>query len=371
MADLYHDGQIGYWTAYEAIKHLLRQPGSGVDPGARESYTRTLLGLDPGDSGQPVEAEEEEAADEVAEEAAAEAAEEAAEEEAAEKPGAPPPRRKTSFAGLVWMQNPGSEWRDNPSNLYRIQVRPEQVDGLVADGWSREDEDITASEWARITGTAVGSTEYIAMWGDDAEEDDIIGIGEDDPIGAFSRRTRFLSSIGQGGRGPKDPYEMYQAGLFNPLNRLFELKDLFGIALGDTVPEEETFFGRGAEFARDPKSIYEQSRDLLAQLLNLGKERRRISGVTFTPEWDGDFGQTAADISNQQMADLFHMALRSKTSRGTADRFASRLKRRPGDEGELGIEQSLHEEATAAGLTEQPFLEWIRDKYNLGSLLGV
>ena len=388
MADLYHDGQIGYKTAFESIMSLLRQPGSGVDPGDQVAHALALLSRsatpipdppitlpdptvtlpDPevpiDDSTDPYPLAKGGINDPVPRSPLQYARELTTPEDTTED----------TLGSLVWMQNPQEEWAvqlgGKPENLYRIQVREEQVAGLVDAGWSTEDEDMTASEWARLTQQPVGSAEYIKIWGDDAEEDDTISSGGEDPIGAFSRRTRFLSSIGQGGRGPKDPYEMYQAGLFNPLNRLFELKDLFGIALGDTAPEQETFFGRGAEFAKDPKSIYGQSRDILARLLNLGKEGRRTSGVSFTPEWEGDFGQTSADISNEDMADLFHMALRSKTSRGTARRFASRLK--PGSSGgELGIEQSLHEEAVAAGLTEQPFLEWIRDKYNLGSLLGV
>jgi hypothetical protein len=185
---------------------------------------------------------------------------------------------------------------------------------------------------------------------------------------AFSPRTRYLKGLGLLDDAYRSPAERYQAGLFDPLSRLFNVRNRFGLATGSLVPEQETFFGGGQGYATNPSSIYSGAQNVLGDLLSLGRSGRQEMGVGFMPSWSGDVGMTPADVTDQDAADLMRLALRGATSRGTANRFAQRIAG--------GAEQDLFERAVAGGgdegtaAGELGFLNWLSDKYNLPNLLG-
>lgn len=186
---------------------------------------------------------------------------------------------------------------------------------------------------------------------------------------ALSPRTRYLQSLGLIGDQYRSPAERYQAGLFDPLQRLFNIRGTFGLATEDLVPEEETFFGTKSalDFAKDPGSIYSGAQNVLGDLLGLGRGGRESAGVGFMPTWGGDVGMMPAEVTSEDAADLMRLALRGATSRGTANRFARRIAQ--------GTEQDLYSRAVArdTGDTqgELGFLNWLANKYNLKDLLGL
>lgn len=187
---------------------------------------------------------------------------------------------------------------------------------------------------------------------------------------AESPRTQYLRSIGLLGDQYRTPAQRYEAGLFDPLQRLFNIRSTFGIPTGSLVPEQETFFGNtSAQGFRDaPGTIYSGAQDVLADLLKLGRGGRQEKGVGFMPTWSGDVGMMPADVTSEDAADLMRLALRGATSRGTANRFARRIAG--------GAEQGLFERAVARGgdegteAGELGFLNWLSNKYDLENLLG-
>jgi hypothetical protein len=191
----------------------------------------------------------------------------------------------------------------------------------------------------------------------------------DDPE-AQSPRTRYLQSLGLLGDQYRTPAQQYQAGLFDPLQRLFNIRSTFGIPTGSLVPKQETFFGdtSARAFRDDPSSIYSGAQNILGDLLRLGRGGRQEKGVGFMPTWGGDVGMMPADVTSEDAADLMRLALRGATSRGAANRFARRI--------EGGAEQGLFERAVAGGGTagteagELGFLNWLSNKYDLENLLG-
>ena len=185
---------------------------------------------------------------------------------------------------------------------------------------------------------------------------------------AVGRRTRYLRGLGLLGDTYRDPASQYEEGLFDPINRLFDVRTRFGLETGSLVPEQESFFGNTGIYRDDPSKIYSGGQDVLADLLRLGRGGRQEMGVGFMPRWDGDVGMTPADVTDEDAADLMRLALRGATSRGTANRFAQRIAG--------GAEQSLFERAVAGGGSagtaagELGFLNWLSKKYDLPALLG-
>tara|TARA_Y100000310_G_scaffold340519_1_gene436569 strand:- start:4430 stop:5011 length:582 start_codon:yes stop_codon:yes gene_type:complete len=188
---------------------------------------------------------------------------------------------------------------------------------------------------------------------------------------AQSPRTRYLQSLGLLGDQYRTPAQRYQAGLFDPLQRLFDVRSRFGLETGSLVPEQEKFFGTTSArgFRDDPGSIYSGAQDVLGGLLGLGRGGRQEKGVGFMPTWGGDVGMMPADVTSEDAADLMRLALRGATSRGAANRFAQRIAG--------GVEQGLFERAVAGGGTagteagELGFLNWLANKYDLKDLLGL
>ena len=185
---------------------------------------------------------------------------------------------------------------------------------------------------------------------------------------AVGRRTRYLRGLGLLGDTYRSPASQYEEGLFDPLNRLFDVRTRFGLETGSLVPEQETFFGNTGILRDDPSKIYSGAQDVLADLLRLGRGGRQDTGMGFMPTWGGDVGMQPAEVTGEDAADLMRLALRGATSRGTANRFAQRIAG--------GAEQSLFERAVAGGGSagtaagELGFLNWLSKKYDLPALLG-
>jgi hypothetical protein len=183
-----------------------------------------------------------------------------------------------------------------------------------------------------------------------------------DPAGT-SPYTQYLAAQGLLGERTFSPAEGYRRGMYEPLRSIYGLEQTLAPALGSTPGLWQNYMGGFGDARSLPGNIYNRASALLRGLYGLGGAGREAAGVGFSPQYlEGD-EVIPPGVSQAQQSALFSQALRPQFGFQGAQRFASRLP----------VEQNLWEQQAAVGGGGGgggTFLDWIRDKYNLGRFFG-
>lgn len=162
---------------------------------------------------------------------------------------------------------------------------------------------------------------------------------------AYGRWPGYGTALGLYGRQYMSPYEQYQAGLGDPLSRLYDISGRMGTAGGFPQYAPGGMFSQWApQYAQNPFAMYTLARSMMGDVMGMTPEQRGGAGMAYG---GGDLGP------------LLEMALRQQVGKQTAGWIS----------GQLPIAQEQWQQqypGWVAGAGQPSFLDYVRQKYNLG-----
>ena len=174
--------------------------------------------------------------------------------------------------------------------------------------------------------------------------------------------------LGATGGGPG---AAYQRSLYNPYRTLYELEARPpGGGADEGAPlarlpggQEQTFGDYLLTRGKQPSDIYGRGRELLSQLYSLGPTGRTERDLDFEvsyPEEGAGTGTTGTGLNMSNLRDLLGLGLRPFMGSAGASGLSRRIPR----------EQEMYSEALSRNATSGGFLDYLRNKYNLGRFVG-
>ena len=184
------------------------------------------------------------------------------------------------------------------------------------------------------------------------------GQGPYNPGAEFGPFQQYLNAIDVGVTGG-GPVGAYQRSLYDPTQRLHGLEQGFAGVTGATPGPFGNYI---LENQTDPGALYGRAGEILRSLYAAGQTGREEFGATFGDQ----FGEPLENLRGEpvpttQQQTLFDLALRPQFGARGARQFAGRLP----------IERQLFTERQSQGTnTATNFLDYLRDKYDLGRFFG-
>ena len=192
------------------------------------------------------------------------------------------------------------------------------------------------------TTTPTGQTGQTALGG--------AGLAQTEDV--YDPFTAFLQMLGLGGRNYYSPQERYNVGQYDPLSNLFGIQGRMGTVDPSYAPSSGYF----ADYAGGVGDVYQKARELLSGIFGMGTEQRGQAETVYEPTYSE--GERTGSGNVAELQALIQAALRQQLGRPGANWMASRL---PG-------EQQLWAN-TQAGDGGDTFLDYLKQKYNLGSFI--
>ena len=188
-----------------------------------------------------------------------------------------------------------------------------------------------------------------------AEEGLAGGAGTTDQSAEYGPFTQYLRSRNLGATGG-GPAGQYQRGQYEPLRDVYELADLFKASTqkGPGPFAEYLLANRGGA-----REAYGRAGDVLRDLYAAGPEARNLASQRFgVTGFDPETGDTERDLSTATQRKFLRYAL----SPYFGVRGAAHLT------GETSFDrlEKMHKEAQSLGGQVPGFLDYLRQKFNLG-----
>lgn len=156
-------------------------------------------------------------------------------------------------------------------------------------------------------------------------------------------RPGYMSALGLLGKEYQSPFQQYQAGMFDPLQTMWQMASPMAMMGYPSMDPGTGMFSQWApQYAQDPFSMYGMARGMLGNVMGM------------TPEQRGTLGMGGGAGS---FADILGMGLRSQLGPG-ASWLAGRVP-------QLQQQWMAQDPLSQAG----SFIDYIREKYNLGQWL--
>ena len=171
----------------------------------------------------------------------------------------------------------------------------------------------------------------------------------------FDPFTSYLQKLGLGTQNYYNPAQQYQMQQFDPLNMMYGLRGRMASVIPPLAPGG-TFADYAFPFAGNMsgQGMQNQAKGLLGALMGWNPEQRAQAGAVYEPTYSE--GERTGGGNIAELQQLIQQALRGQLGRPGANWLA----------GNLPAEQQRWAGGQAQGQTGT-FLDYIRQKYNLGS----
>jgi hypothetical protein len=166
---------------------------------------------------------------------------------------------------------------------------------------------------------------------------------------AYSPFTAYLQSLGLGSKNYYNPAEKYQMNQYDPLSNIYDVRRQMSIV--DPTVDPGNYVSPWA--SQNVGGATKLARNTLSQLFGMGQENQGLAGIDYSPIFNGTDSVDTNNIG--QLQSLLKTGVRGNLG----SYLASKL---PWEQQQWGNNQ-----AAGGGSS---FLDYLKQKYNLGSLIG-